>query len=419
MSASSSTRYNIGKKLGQGSFGTVHEGSDTTGRTVAIKAIPSTVEEGIASLFELSIYMTYSHPHLNEAVKIDTDEKRTYVIMNKADYDLEVCYKRELPSLATHRGWCHQLAQAVDCLHSEGIIHCDIKPSNCLVFDGKVKLTDYTLSVKKFAYDDIFDHSICTIHYRPPEVLLGRTWNESVDVWSLGCLFYTVATGDLLIPHQGDKLDTRLSDDSARQQLKRKNLASIIEWRSSIGDLAAQKVPITETNFNSVCINPGWERFPDSFKELVLKMTSFDAKQRPTIRQILKHEYFEGLTTYPVVVKGTAGENLDPRHERQIERIAAIILSSAPKINTVSLSDSILKLSKDIYRRCIRMTDGVSDGALRIETCIWIANKLLTGVPPTGVRAPLHKVLAMEKRICKYLDYRLHVVTSDQLLTLI
>lgn len=422
MTAQSPTLRSLGKRLGHGSFGTVYECFDTDGKATAVKTMEFT-ETGIPSMLEFSILSTYLHPHLNEAFKIDTVKvgeagHYTCAFMAKADHDLEVEYKNQLPSLTTHRLWCQQLAQAVDCLHQQGIVHCDIKPSNCLVFDGVVRLTDYTLSVRKVSPDDVFGHSICTIHYRAPEVLMGAPWNEAVDIWSLGCLYYTVATGELLIPHQGSKLDTRLDEDQQRLQLKRKNLAAIIDWRRSLGDPAAAGIAVKEDNYLPVRMNSGWDRIPDDFKALILKMTSFEAKDRPTIEDILKHPYFRDLPIHPLRIRGTGIQRkIDEVQERQIERIAGPIIREMTGDKIVFWAGAILQLTKDLYGRCINMTPSGGDGLTRIEGCLWIASKLLTGDTPDKrkLQSPYHLVLEMEKRICKYLEYRLHVTVDDKL----
>ena len=47
-------------------------------------------------------------------------------------------------------------------------------------------------------------NKVVTLWYRPPELLLGsREYNYSVDVWSIGCIFYELMTGEVLF--KGDK----------------------------------------------------------------------------------------------------------------------------------------------------------------------------------------------------------------------
>jgi serine/threonine protein kinase len=47
-----------------------------------------------------------------------------------------------------------------------------------------------------------------TRQYRSPEVILGQKWDTTIDMWSLACMVFELATGDLLFcPKKGDKYD--------------------------------------------------------------------------------------------------------------------------------------------------------------------------------------------------------------------
>jgi serine/threonine protein kinase len=87
-------------------------------------------------------------------------------------------------------------------MHSKGFAHTDIKPENILVqhMDNPkqgIKLIDLggTYPREKFG-----DQCIQTRQFRAPEVVLGREWNEKVDIWSVGCTLFEMVTGDVLFP---------------------------------------------------------------------------------------------------------------------------------------------------------------------------------------------------------------------------
>ena len=64
-----------------------------------------------------------------------------------------------------------------------------------------VKITNFEKSYFKHKHNS---SEIPTRQYRAPEVILGINYNESVDIWSLGCIIYELITGDYLFdPHQG------------------------------------------------------------------------------------------------------------------------------------------------------------------------------------------------------------------------
>lgn len=108
---------------------------------------------------------------------------------------------------------------ALSRLHAMGIIHRDIKADNLLLSkDGRVFLADFGLCVfcsrprpntqdhrgggaasKGGAAADEADRkltpSMINIQYRPPEMLLGKLYDEKVDVWTLGCFLAQIFLG--------------------------------------------------------------------------------------------------------------------------------------------------------------------------------------------------------------------------------
>jgi len=101
------------------------------------------------------------------------------------------------------------LFSALHHCHSNGLLHRDIKPGNLLLSSsGIIKLCDFGLA-KPFPSAEASDSSLpsvdptdqgtrglCTLYYRPPEVLLGgRASRPSVDVYSAGLVVGELVTG--------------------------------------------------------------------------------------------------------------------------------------------------------------------------------------------------------------------------------
>lgn len=89
-------------------------------------------------------------------------------------------------------------------MHSANIMHRDLKPSNILInLDCYLKICDFGLSrgfgevdeyLKKTAY-------VVTRWYRAPEVsLLIKSYNQSLDMWSVGCIFAELLQRTALFP---------------------------------------------------------------------------------------------------------------------------------------------------------------------------------------------------------------------------
>lgn len=91
-----------------------------------------------------------------------------------------------------------QLLHAVEHCHLRGIMHRDIKASNILVNnEGILKLGDFGLANTLTSKNkQKLTSRVVTLWYRPPELLMGSTsYNVSVDLWSVGCVFAELLIG--------------------------------------------------------------------------------------------------------------------------------------------------------------------------------------------------------------------------------
>mmetsp|Transcript_24127 Transcript_24127/g.78538 ORF Transcript_24127/g.78538 Transcript_24127/m.78538 type:complete len:204 (+) Transcript_24127:1927-2538(+) len=96
--------------------------------------------------------------------------------------------------------FCFQLLIGMYHCHKLGIIHRDLKPQNILIEKGeKLKIADFGLSRNFSIPVGKYTHEVVTLWYRAPEILLGaRTYSSPVDIWSIGCIFAEMLTGNPL-----------------------------------------------------------------------------------------------------------------------------------------------------------------------------------------------------------------------------
>ncbi|CAN0842721.1 Mitogen-activated protein kinase kinase kinase 20 [Linum grandiflorum] len=120
------------------------------------------------------------------------------------------------------------LLRAISVIHSRGIIHCDIKPDNVLVFPEELKIADFGLAVEMRKISPTSRDFRGTVRYLPPEMIFPGKVSPAMDIWALGCCVIEMLTG--YPPWK----DLKVEDDVMREIGKR-GRPEIPEWVSEEG----------------------------------------------------------------------------------------------------------------------------------------------------------------------------------------
>ena len=245
--------YTFIKKVGSGSYGTVFKAlKNTTQQQVAIKFIDLSKASkalliSICREISLNQFLAKQKQNcftvklLDVYLPLDVDVqdpstiKGIYLVFEYLKYTLyDIITKTTSPlTIEQTSVLAYNLICAVKYLHSCNVIHRDLKLENILVTSHmEVKICDFGLArtLEAQSNPNKMKRSLSTAcftrAYRPPEVILGsQTYDESADLWSLGCLLGIIVQKTIKEPHE---IDVLFSGDSCYPQspMKRANQSS-------------------------------------------------------------------------------------------------------------------------------------------------------------------------------------------------
>ncbi len=202
-------RYELGRVIGAGGMAKVHLATDSfLGRTVAVKVLDDVAAKSAdpASrdrfLKEARSAAGFAHHNAVSIYDAGEDDGVLFIVMEYVDGDT-LASKLAASSRLTCResvSIASQILDALAAMHSEGILHRDVKPANVLLTSaGKVKLTDFGIAKRLDDIDEALTSAgtvIGTPRYLAPEQAVGGELGPATDVYLTGIVLHEMLTGE-------------------------------------------------------------------------------------------------------------------------------------------------------------------------------------------------------------------------------
>lgn len=203
--------YEVGMKLGSGSFGTVKTGRHSVTKClVAIKRVEVTKQTKKAVEREIRIQQQLKSPMVVELIEVHGSKRCLYMIMELLTGGslFDSVIGSGAVSEEKGRNLFRQCAEAVQYCHTNGIVHRDLKPENFMldITKTKILLIDFGLS-DMFVPGQKLTEICGSERFMAPEMLqhaddgskLGYE-GPPVDVWSLAVILFELVNGQIRVP---------------------------------------------------------------------------------------------------------------------------------------------------------------------------------------------------------------------------
>ncbi|KAM8833127.1 homeodomain-interacting protein kinase 1-like [Synchiropus picturatus] len=305
---SSSSAYMVEKVLGTGAFGEVSQCLNlTTFKRVALKQTRrSTYNERAEREVQILKTLQQSNSHRYNIVRWHEAfvwEGCYCLEFEKLDVNLLEYLRRSKSGslkLQEIRPILQQLATALQFLQSLKIVHADLKPENIMMVDKmckppRVKLIDFGLAIP--ISEVHAGKKIQTLWYRAPEILQGAAFNETIDIWSLGCIAVELFLGKRLFAasdehdmvNQISHILKQHSWISSKQSQQRVPSMARLESHS-INDLNDLLLRVPRNHHAG---DEMWAELKDRmrFVELIEKMLEIEPSHRITPTEILQDPF--------------------------------------------------------------------------------------------------------------------------------
>lgn len=242
-------KFTLVKELGRGRYGVVHEAEDENGLRWAVKSLPLEPVGAEKLARELSVLPEVRSPFVVQVLASISSSRNHYLVQELCSGgSLKAYLAQHGPVSPSHlRRLLRQIVFGLSALKEKEILHKDLKPANLLLTSPI--LANASVKIGDFGLSGVLDVDRSSA-YIAPEALEGRSCDFSADIWSFAVTAFELATGQ--VPFVGHEADI-------------------------------------QRNF------PPLQGLSPALTELLTRALALNPQERPTLKEILSHDYFADL----------------------------------------------------------------------------------------------------------------------------
>lgn len=195
-------QYQIIKMLGNGGMGCVFHvqstGIEMTDFALKVLDKEAYIENKLDFMREADVMKGLNHPGIPKIIAVTEDQDYVYMVQEYIRGESLSLVIRRCGQLREEylKIWMESMAETLDYLHQQGLIHRDIKPDNMMLTDTcEIKVIDFGLARQQEKVDQADKKVFGTLSFTAPERFTKKVGTVQTDIYGFGVTMYYVTTG--------------------------------------------------------------------------------------------------------------------------------------------------------------------------------------------------------------------------------